>query len=196
MDNKIVEIEKSTPVPRELTVDQLITNIKKVDDVYNKIMKKDTHYGVIQGCGDKPALLKAGAEKLTQLFMLSPRLTIDEKDLGNGHREYNFKVELYHRHTNEFWGEGNAVCSTMESKFRYRYDFKNTGKPVPQEYWENRDSALLGGSQYSTKKIDGKWMICTKEKIENPDIADTYNTVKKIGKKRALVDATITATGS
>jgi hypothetical protein len=30
-------------------------------------------------------------------------------------------------------------------------------------------------------------------KIENPDIADTYNTVLKMAKKRAYVDATITA---
>lgn len=33
-------------------------------------------------------------------------------------------------------------------------------------------------------------------KIENPDIADTYNTVMKIAKKRALVDAVITATAT
>lgn len=32
--------------------------------------------------------------------------------------------------------------------------------------------------------------------IENPDIADTYNTVLKIGKKRAHVDATLTTTAA
>lgn len=34
------------------------------------------------------------------------------------------------------------------------------------------------------------------EQIENPDIADTYNTVLKIGKKRAHVDATLTTTAA
>jgi hypothetical protein len=36
----------------------------------------------------------------------------------------------------------------------------------------------------------------TKAKYENPDIADVYNTCLKMAKKRALVDATLTATGA
>jgi len=34
------------------------------------------------------------------------------------------------------------------------------------------------------------------QQIENPDIADVYNTVKKMAKKRAHVDATLTVTGA
>ena len=45
------------------------------------------------------------------------------------------------------------------------------------------------------KKIEGAWTICKKasELFENPDIADCYNPVLKMAKKRALVDATLTA---
>ena len=33
-------------------------------------------------------------------------------------------------------------------------------------------------------------------RVENSDLADTYNTVLKMAKKRALVDATLTATAA
>jgi hypothetical protein len=33
-------------------------------------------------------------------------------------------------------------------------------------------------------------------RVENPDIADVYNTVLKMAKKRAQVDATLTAVGA
>jgi hypothetical protein len=46
------------------------------------------------------------------------------------------------------------------------------------------------------KKIAGQWAWVKYQdaaRQENPDIADVYNTVLKMAKKRALVDATITA---
>ena len=42
-------------------------------------------------------------------------------------------------------------------------------------------------------KIGKKYFICYQKKADNPDIADLYNTVLKMAKKRAFVDATITA---
>jgi hypothetical protein len=57
--------------------------------------------------------------------------------------------------------------------------------------------ALIGGPGYGTGKVDDIWQICLiGEKMENPDIADQYNTVLKMAKKRAHVDAILTATGA
>ena len=47
------------------------------------------------------------------------------------------------------------------------------------------------------KTDEGQWVIAEKgEKQENPDIADVYNTVLKMAKKRAMVDAVLTITAA
>jgi len=48
-------------------------------------------------------------------------------------------------------------------------------------------------SKYRYRNV---WNNGTKTKVENTDIADTYNTVLKMAKKRAYVDAMITATAA
>ncbi|MCQ2096799.1 MAG: hypothetical protein MJY87_02510 [Fibrobacter sp.] len=94
----------------------------------------------------------------------------------------------------------------MESKYRYRgNEAVNTGKPVPKEYWNAKRNGnaqemkrILGGAGFKAQKDDGgNWMIYQKseKKLENPDIADTYNTVLKMASKRSLVDAVLKATG-
>jgi hypothetical protein len=57
---------------------------------------------------------------------------------------------------------------------------------------------MLGGKDFFFRKIEGAWIIFRKsaERVENPDIADCYNTVLKIAKKRAHVDAMLTATAA
>ena len=57
---------------------------------------------------------------------------------------------------------------------------------------------MIGGKGFSVKKVDGKgWMIARGgEKTEGDNPADHYNTVLKMAKKRALVDAVLTATAA
>ncbi|MEW6095062.1 MAG: phage protein GemA/Gp16 family protein [bacterium] len=60
-------------------------------------------------------------------------------------------------------GENDKQGEIKEVKYR------NTGKLVPKEYWQNRDSAILGGESFKTQKgEDGKWYIWEKE--ENTQI--------------------------
>jgi hypothetical protein len=68
-------------------------------------------------------------------------------------------------------GQGVGSASTMEGKYRYR-----------KEYSPNGDKTDSYGKKY--------------RRIENEDIADVYNTVLKIAKKRAHIDATLTVTGA
>lgn len=150
------------------------------------------HYGTIPGCGDKHALFQPGAHKLGLLFNLAPEYDITINDLPSGHREYEVVCRLTHRGTSRFVGQGVGVCTTMESKYRYRSE--STGQEVPKAYWEDRDPDLLGGSGYSARKVNGKWMIFHRIAHDNP--ADYYNTVKKIAKKRAYNDAILTATAA
>lgn len=170
-----------------------------VADIKRQIMQKDVHYGVVPGCGTKPTLLKNGAELLCMAFKLAPDAKVEIADLGNGHREYTVTTTLTSIVTGTPIATGLGSCSTMESKYRYRgTELVPTGKPVPNAYWKDRDPALLGGKNFVAKKDEnGSWRIFQKgdKKVENPDIADTYNTVLKMASKRSLVDAILKATG-
>jgi hypothetical protein len=129
------------------------------------VLQKGEHYGEIPGCGKKPTLLQAGAEKIAYMFHLVPSYTVTRYEMGGGHREYEVECVLASRDTGERVGEGLGTCSTMESKYRYRSEWN------PE-----------------TRRKD--------KKRENPDIADTWNTVLKMAKKRAFVDAVKSTTAA
>ena len=203
MSNEIVE-QQSTSMQIAngndymIGLNELKTRANMVTNIKREIMRENVHWGKVPGCGEKPTLLKNGAELLCMAFKLAPDAKVEIADLGNGHREYTVTTTLTSIVTGAPIATGLGSCSTMESKYRYRgAELVNTGKPVPQDYWDDRDPAILGGKGFVAKKDDnGKWMIFAKgEKKENPDIADVYNIVLKMASKRSLVDATLKATG-
>lgn len=167
-----------SPEEQPLSAVALREQVNIIQQVMREVMKEGEHYGQIPGT-DKPSLYKPGAEKLSLTFRLAPRYHVEPMNLPNGHREYSVTCELYHIHSGTFLGTGVGSCSTMESKYRWRWDFESTGKTVPRDYWKGRDAALLGGRDFVPKKDDdGRWMIFKKgQRIENPDIADQYNCV-------------------
>jgi hypothetical protein len=174
------------------------------------VMIAGHHYGVIPGTegrpGDKqrpPVLLKPGAEKLCMVFRLAPTFDVKTKDLGGGHREERVTCTLTHIPTGAVVATALGSCSTMETKYRYR-----NGKPkCPQ----------CGVAAIFKSKHEGKGFYCWDKKggcgaqfakqdariaeqqvgmAENPDLADTYNTVMKMAVKRAHVAATLLATAA
>lgn len=160
-------------------------------------MREGEHYGVIPGT-DKPSLYKAGAGKLGFTLRLVPEFQVSRRDLPDSHREYEIVCTLRHMGTGAIIGQGVGNCSTLESKYRYRHQEKNTGKPVPKQYFSvkkkdpKKAQMMLGGYGFRPRKIDSQWLIVTHgERVENPDIADVFNTVLKMAKKRAHVDAII-----
>ena len=171
-------------------------------------MKKDEHYGIIPGC-KRPSLLKPGAEILCLTFRFNPRFEIrrndvERMDLPEGHREYEVICTLGHIVSDQVFGQGVGCCSTVESRYRCR-----TAKRACPECGQEtigKGKKEWGGGWFCGKNRggcgakfpDGNTFIEDQKlgKIENPDLADCYNTVLKIGKKRALVDAVLTATAA
>lgn len=188
MSTDLITIDHGSRVPA--TAEQVKQHVKLIDDLLRQVMKKGTHYDAIPGCGDKPALLKPGAEKVCLTFRLAQEFDVDVVDLPDGHKQYMVDCRL--KHHGEVVGQGIGICSTMEGKYRYRWD--NTGVPVPQEYWDDRDVDLLGGPNYVARKSNNKWLIYRKVEHDNP--ADYYNTCIKMARKRAHVDATLSTTAA
>jgi hypothetical protein len=198
MTNEITVIEESkAPAIQgmpQLTIQNMLERRELLVEATSSFMKEGLHYGKVPGI-PKPFLQKPGAEALRMFFGYTTSYKIDERNFEGGHREFLVTCSVYK--SGELIGQGVGSCSTLEKKYRYRgSDHVSTGRPVPQEYWKSRDQSLLGEGMIHSK-VDGQWMICKKgEPIENPDIADQYNTVLKMAKKRAEVDATITTTGA
>lgn len=185
---------------------QVVAQVKHVQDIMKSVMREGEHYGKIPGT-KKQCLFKSGAEILGLTFRLIPEFDVAQKDFGNGHREITVTCRLRNP-AGSLVGQGVGSCSTMESKYRWRSgaDLEDTGKPIPKEYWDAKKDnpakaqAIIGGKGFVAKKNDlDAWTIHAKsvgDRSENPDIADVWNTVLKMAKKRAHVDATITATAT
>lgn len=207
-----VAIVKSQPyslVRNAMDVDELCKQVEIVQEVMNKVMVDGQHYGVIPGCGNKPSLLKPGAEKLNLTFRLRPvvnkangDITID--DMGNMHREYTVIVHLMAGTDLEI-ATGVGSCSTMESKYRYRRgeaELEDTGEPIPSDYTDNKQAYRKRGFRAKKDEESGEWKWMKIKagtgsgKVENPDLADVYNTCLKMAKKRALIDAVLNGTAA
>jgi hypothetical protein len=188
---------------KPLTASDIKAQVTLIQEVMQAVMQEGYHYGVIPGT-QKPTLLKPGAEKLIVTFRLAPLLTVERIDLAEGHREYQVKCTLVHIPTGRVFGEGIGSCSTREAKYRYRQSERlcpHCGKAT----------IIKGKAEYG-----GGWLCFAKKggcgakftdrdeqiteqpvgRVENPDLADIYNTILKMAKKRALVDATLTATAA
>ena len=76
-------------------------------------------YGRIPGCGDKPALLKPGAEKITVLLGLRTRFEVirQVEDFDGGFFFYSVRCSLV-TSAGEVVSEGLGSCNTRESRFR------------------------------------------------------------------------------
>lgn len=202
MTDKLAKRDETSLAP--LTPDEIVEQVTLIQNIMKKTMLENVHYGIIPGCGDKPTLLKPGAEKLSLTFRMAPKYDITINNLTNGHREYEIVCNLYHITTGDFLGSGVGVCSTMESKYRYR----NQNRICPEC---DKEAIIKGKEQYGggwlcfkkkggcgTKWDNGAGIIESQSvgKTEYEDPADYYNTVKKMGKKRAHVDAVLTATAA
>jgi hypothetical protein len=180
-------------------VQETASQVHQVQSIMKSLMVEETHFGVIPGT-KKPSLYQPGAQMLCFAFRLIPEYEVTTHRLEENHREVVVTCRLSNQ-AGQLLGSGVGSCSTMESKYRYRgAELAPTGREVPKAYWDakklNAASAakLIGGPGFVAKKDDaGTWMVFEKGegKAENPDVADAWNTVLKMAKKRAFVDATI-----
>jgi len=204
-ENAVVKYEQQNlPVAAPLSVNEILGQVHLIQEVMGKVMQDGEHYGTIPGCGDKKTLLQPGAQKLTMTFRLAPSYEIQETNLAGGHKEYRVVCSLRSIQSQTLVGQGVGVCSTMETKYR----FKGGSRKCPEC---GKETIIKGKAEYGggwlcfakkggcgAKWPDGAAIIENQrtERVEHDNPADHFNTVLKMAKKRAFVDATITATAA
>ena len=172
MENELIIYDQ-----KPLTAKDIRAQVNLIQEVMKSVMIDGTHYGKIPGCGDKPTLLKPGAEKLIATFNLCPEIEII--DLSN-EDIIRYRI-ICHLKTmsGKFVGDGVGECSSEEDKYKWR-------KIVSEEEWNawaEDEKRIKFYKEYSQKQVR-----------TNP--ADLANTILKMAKKRALVDATLTRTAA
>lgn len=141
---------------------EMIAFHKSVTAIVEQVLVEGTDYGTIQGT-DKPTLLKPGAERLCIAFGASPEFELVKSEVDHDkrftwqkkHKRWNKEAKKPYFETEEGeslglyryiyrcrvvrgdgrkLGEGDGVCSTMESKYVDRpRDCENTALQMAQK---------------------------------------------------------------
>jgi hypothetical protein len=186
----LAEPRPLSAVPRhELSVEDVVAQVEKIQLVMNAVMKEGVHYGVIPGTGNKPTLYKAGAEKLCLTFRLDPQYEVlPDSVRRDDYILYVVRCVLYHIPTGERIASGVGSCNSREAKYRYR--FAPTDEKPGKAEAERLKALKLGRWQ----KVGDSWVWHRRVEHDNP--ADLDNTLLKIATKRALVAAVLNGTAA
>lgn len=191
-------------LPAQMTVAELKNQLAIITEAMHEVMVEGTDYGKIPGV-DKPTLLKPGAEKLCVLFQFGGRPKVVRRTYDGAHLTVDAEYELFHIPSGRTVGVGVGSCSTKEAKYAWRKSgracpscgsaaISRSKYPVPQGAKENGWYCRNCKAQYPYK--DPQITEQQTGRSANPDLADQWNTLTKMAKKRAKIDVTLDATGA
>jgi hypothetical protein len=208
MTNEIVKTESAGFLSPVVSVSNALLAYQAKKELIDSIMKPGVDYGIIPGT-TKNTLLKAGAEKATSFFGLAARFRdaqIVEDFTGKDHDGEPF---FFYRRTCELWRGDYLIASVDGScnSFEKKYRFRSAERVCPHC---GKSAIIKGKAEYGggwvcfdkkggckAKFADNDPAITSQEtgQVKNPDLADQANTILKMADKRALVAATLIATG-
>jgi len=122
----LAEVQTGSTELLPMSPREVVAQVAAIQELMKTVMQDGTHYGLIPGCGPKPTLLKAGAEKLAFMFRLAPLYEVTPTDLDNGHFRYEIKCALKSLLTGHIIAEGVGCCSSKETKYAY---VRNEARP-------------------------------------------------------------------
>ena len=180
--NQVVQFQPAVEAygARSLTAADVRAHVNLMQDVMLEVMKDGTHYGTIPGTKSK-SLYKAGAEKLMATFRLAAKPEVEDLS-QNGEVAYRVTVNLLSA-SGAFVGAGIGECSSSEDKYAWRASICD----------EEFDLTPENRRRVKFSKYQGQ---VQKRRQVRTSPADVANTILKMAKKRAQVDAVITATAA
>lgn len=173
---KSVATRKQIAAAADLTVQELVGRMQRIQQVMKKTMKDKVHYGVVPGT-DKPSLWKAGAEKLCTVFRIAPSYRVDNIS-DEDHYEFIVTCDGTHQETGKLLGAGLGSASSNEEKYKWRAalsdeEFESIDddrkRTKFKKVWRNREQFIEPVDQIRTEP------------------ADQVNTILKMAAKRAFI---------
>lgn len=144
---------------------------------------------------EKPALKGDGAHQIASLFKLifgQPHQ--EEKYFDDGHYQCKTTIDIFNAEGFRI-ATGLGICTTRESKYRWRKESRTCPDCGAAAIF--KDNKSVNGGWYCWMKRDGcgaKFQAGDPAiedqkigRVENTDLADSYNTVAKMSLKRAKV---------
>ena len=119
-------------VPRpQISLNEMEKAIREMQDFVNKLFVEGEHYGVIVK-GQKPTLLKPGAELLLNLYGYGLKMekVKEVEDWDKPFFYYEYKAIVYSKRGGWVEAEGFGSANSKEKKWA----FDRYGKPQPPEY--------------------------------------------------------------
>jgi len=172
---------------------------KILTDYVREELKEGHHYSTKIGTQElaKPMLLDEGARNIVSLFNLFfGEPVLHEEWLEGDHYRVRSHIGIFNQRGEQI-ASGDALCSTRESKYAFRKAERTC--PSCDQPTVKKDNKTDGGGWYCWQKIGGcgaKFEARDERitgqqlgRIDNPDIADTENTVLKISIKRCKTAA-------
>jgi len=144
-------------------------------------MKEGQDYGTIPGTG-KPTLFKPGSEKLMSLFHLAGEPIVEDLSTPDMMR-FRVMVRITEVGSGRYLGSGLGEASSAEEKYQWRAsvcdeEFDETPKDRRRKKWRKSNNGA-----YAVKQV-------------RTNMEDAANTVLKMAKKRAQIDAVLTVTAA
>lgn len=180
--NQVIELPTAQVAHHESTAAMVLTHAKKVQEVMRSVMKPNVHYGTIPGAGDKPTLLKSGAEVLCMTFRIADKYEVSDLSVAGSIR-YRISCIAIHQSTGEVLGSGMGECSSDEEKYKWR-------KAVCKEEYEATEPTMRrvkfgrkSGGHYTVEQV-------------RTEPADLANTVLKMACKRAKIAMVLNVTAA
>ena len=146
--------------------------LKEINEIRKTLMVEKLHYGQIPGVS-KPILFKPGAELFLNLYGLIPNFQEEIEAVGLD-RRITVTAEIKNSEGRGV-GSGYGFASTLEDKYKWR---RASGK-------EEFESAPPTERRTIRSARDTVHFV-----RQNPD--NVLNTVIKMAKKRAMIDAVLT----
>jgi len=166
-----------------MAVADIIAHVSTVQEVMRAVMKPEVHYGKIPGAGDKPTLLKAGAEVLCMVFRIADKYVVEDLSTSDVVR-YRVTCVGEHQMTGSVLGSGLGEASSGEEKYKWRKAVcKEEFEETPANMRRVKHARGKGGSTYKVEQI----------RTEPADIA---NTVLKMANKRAKMAMVLNVTAA
>lgn len=166
-----VSVVEARPPALKLTEEAIQTiqnNIEMAQRLVMNVLEKDVDYGIHPGT-DSLALRDPGASKIINAFNCYPDHKILYSQETNEIITFQIQANLISRQTDNVVGTGIGSCSTMETKYGFRW------VESPEDYGYKREEL--------TRRRRGKY------RIPNPEVSDLGNTILKMATKRAEIDA-------